>query len=159
MDADIASSKTTSIKDSDLQYLETAFSILMEAPDEFLKTASDTEIRDYFKLKGLEFKTQKELMVSSNEITTQDFWDGAKCAAAITVVIGGTVFAGAKLLKIRKYVKAIGGVKKAAAALIAYAKAGNAIPPNVKADVGKSIQKLAEEVLGIATIQEYCFGG
>ncbi|MVB12401.1 hypothetical protein CAFE_31370 [Caprobacter fermentans] len=53
VDADIASSKTTSIKDSDLQYLETAFSILMEAPDEFLKTASDTEIRDYFKLKGL----------------------------------------------------------------------------------------------------------
>lgn len=42
-------------------------------------------------------------------------WQITKCAGAITWVIGSTMIAVAKIAKIKKYIKALGGVKKARA--------------------------------------------
>jgi hypothetical protein len=144
---------------NDLEQLEHALNIIMETPDEFLVNASTAEIRQYFLSKGIDFKTYDQLTLESDSYSTQGFWDATKCAAAIALLIGGTVFVGAKLVKVKNYVKAIGGVKNAASALIAFSKAGSKIPDNVKKDVGEAIMGLASEILGIADVQDYCFGG
>ncbi len=41
-------------------------------------------------------------------------WQVTKCAGAISWAVGSTIFGAAKLLKVKKYIKALGGVKKAA---------------------------------------------
>lgn len=45
-------------------------------------------------------------------------WDVAKCVAAITWVVGSTVFAAAKITKIKGAIKALGGIKEAAKLLV-----------------------------------------
>ena len=78
-------------------------------------------------------------------------WQITKCAASIVWLIGSTVFVGAKLLKIKRYIKALGGVKTAAQLLM------TATTTEEKLKVGGSaLVKLAEEILGIAAVQENC---
>ncbi len=49
-------------------------------------------------------------------------WQVTKCAGAISWAIGSAIFGAAKLAKIKKYVKALGGVKKAASKYMAAVK-------------------------------------
>ena len=47
-----------------------------------------------------------------------DFWDTLKCAAAIVAFIGTNIVSAAKLLRIKKYIEALGGVRAAAELLL-----------------------------------------
>ena len=78
------------------------------------------------------------------------WWKRAKCAAAITVVLASTVFVVSKIVKIRRAIRALGGIKKAAKALAGKSR-------------GEKMEKLAKAggaaaayFLGIDTIKEAC---
>ena len=53
-------------------------------------------------------------------------WKIAKCAAAIGLIVAGTVIAAAKVAKVVKYIKTLGGVKKAAKLVVLAYAAGDA---------------------------------
>ncbi|WP_366534962.1 hypothetical protein [Streptococcus equi] len=91
-----------------------------------------------------------------NQYTTFGEWEIAKCTGAIAWVVGSTVFAAAKLLKIKKYIKTIGGIGKAATMVMGFFKTG-AIPPDAREKVGTAVMNLASELLGITAIKDNCF--
>lgn len=90
------------------------------------------------------------LKAGSNEVGTYASVLG--CAGAIATVIASTAFPAAKILKIKKLVKELGGVAEAAklfwGASFSYEK--------VKA-LGGAAAALAGELIGITQIKEQCF--
>ncbi|KXX80320.1 hypothetical protein MMYC01_203345 [Madurella mycetomatis] len=79
-------------------------------------------------------------------------WKIAQCIAAIVEVIATTAVPAAKLLRIKKYIKALGGTKNAVKLLL------SATSTEEKLRVGgQALVKLAKEVLGISSIQSKCF--
>ena len=79
-------------------------------------------------------------------------WKIAKCVAAIVQLLGTTAVPAAKLLRIKKYIKALGGAKKAVKLLLgATTKA-----EKLKAG-GQALVSLASELLGISTVKKNCF--
>ncbi len=81
-----------------------------------------------------------------------NWWDVAKCTAAITWVVGSTVFAASKILKIKKYIKALGGTKDAVQLMLRASTAEERLRVG-----GTALMGLASEVLGVAAVREACF--
>lgn len=79
------------------------------------------------------------------------FWSVAKCVAAITWVVGSSVFAVAKITKIKGAIKALGGIKETAKLLV------GATSKTEKAKaLGKAGAAAASYFLGIDTIKNNC---
>ena len=74
------------------------------------------------------------------------------CAGAITAMIAGNLVGAAKLLKIKKYIKALGGVKEAVQLMW-----GASFSYEKMAAAGGALGALAAELTGIAGIQDQCF--
>ena len=81
-------------------------------------------------------------------------WKIAKCAAAIGLIVAGTVIAAAKVAKVVKYIKTLGGVKKAAKLVVLAYAAGDA--KKYARHIGGSFKNLCEIILGIDTIKSQC---
>lgn len=78
-------------------------------------------------------------------------WKIAKCAAAIGLIVAGTVIAAAKVAKVVKYIKTLGGVKKAAKLVVLAYAAGDA--KKYAQHIGGSFKNLCEIILGIDIIK------
>ena len=81
-------------------------------------------------------------------------WKIAKCVAAIGLIVAGTVIAAAKVAKVVKYIKTLGGVKKAAKLVVLAYAAGDA--KKYARHIGGSFKNLCEIILGIDTIKSQC---
>lgn len=79
-------------------------------------------------------------------------WQITKCAGSIAWALGSGIFAGAKLLKIKKYIKALGGVKEAAALLLGATTWAEKMEAG-----GSALVNLAAEISGVKDIKENCF--
>ena len=79
------------------------------------------------------------------------FWDTLKCAAAIVAFIGTNVVSAAKLLRIKKYIEALGGVRAAAALLLKASTWEERLKIGGGALVG-----LAAEFFGFSLITDNC---
>lgn len=79
----------------------------------------------------------------------------AYCVAAISWAVGTTVVGVLKIAKIKKFIDAAGGVRKAANALVAIAKRGRSYTNLRK--FGHTLIDLSTDVLGIKEIKENCF--
>jgi hypothetical protein len=88
--------------------------------------------------------------------------DSLKCGAAIAVAIGGIALPAAKILQIRKLIKAVGGVQKLATKIIEAFKLvrkGKSIGAAVQelfGALGSTIVGIAAEVLGIDAVVQNC---
>ncbi|KAK4169787.1 hypothetical protein QBC43DRAFT_283346 [Cladorrhinum sp. PSN259] len=79
-------------------------------------------------------------------------WKIAKCVAAIVQLLATTAVPAAKLLRIKKYIKALGGTKEAVKLLLgATTKA-----EKLKAG-GEILVNLSAELLGISSVKNNCF--
>ncbi|KAK4234781.1 hypothetical protein C8A03DRAFT_18379 [Achaetomium macrosporum] len=80
------------------------------------------------------------------------WWKVTKCVAAIVQLLATTAVPAAKLLRIKKYIEALGGVKQAVQLLLgATTKA-----EKLKAG-GEALVALSAELLGISTVKNNCF--
>lgn len=79
-------------------------------------------------------------------------WQITKCAGSIAWALGSGIFAGAKLLKIKKYIKALGGVREAAALLLGATTWAEKMEAG-----GSALVNLAAEISGVKDIKENCF--
>ncbi|KAK0703000.1 hypothetical protein B0T26DRAFT_626149, partial [Lasiosphaeria miniovina] len=79
-------------------------------------------------------------------------WKIAKCIAAIVKLLGTTAIPAAKLLRIKKYIKLLGGVKKAVKLLLKAKTRAQRLKLG-----GKALVNLAAELLGISSVKKNCF--
>jgi hypothetical protein len=80
------------------------------------------------------------------------WWKVAKCVAAIVQMLATTAVPAAKILRIKKYIKALGGAKQAVKLLLgATSKA-----EKLKAG-GEVLVNLSAELLGISSVKKNCF--
>lgn len=119
------------------------------------KDANGDSINSYYKIDG----NSLFQVVDFNENTAfpvvadPSWWQITKCVAAVGVVIVGTIFSVAKIAKIKKYIKALGGVREAVLLMMGattFAEKG--------AEVTKALGKLCAAILGVDTIIENCPG-
>lgn len=134
-------------------FIEEIFRVIETTPDNKLENMSEYQLINYFntKTEKIEFRSED----SKNSITPYGWWENTKCGDAILAVVGGTVFAGAKLLKLKKYIKALGGAKEAAYLVCLYFYYGE-LPTEGAKNLGKFVLNLAEMILGIDTIKSQC---
>ena len=80
-------------------------------------------------------------------------WQITKCVAAVSWLIGSTVFAASKITKIKKYIKALGGVREAVMLMMGATSAAEK-----STQIAKTVVSLAEVLLGVDTIINNCPG-
>lgn len=137
------------------------FTILMDTPDEILESLSEEELMEYFNQKSekIEFRDKNDQIVNGsndrNGATTFGWWENTKCGAAVVLAVGGGFFAGTQLLKFKKYIKAIGGVKDAGYLVYLYITE-RTLPPNSGASVWSGIKNIAAMIFGLDLIKEEC---
>ncbi|MFZ1354107.1 MAG: hypothetical protein WAS52_06070 [Enterococcus aquimarinus] len=78
-------------------------------------------------------------------------WKVTKCAAAISFAVGSTIFAAAKLVKIKKYIKTLGGIKITAKLLVGATTTAERLKVGGSALVG-----IAAVIFGVDDIRTYC---
>ncbi|OAA57319.1 hypothetical protein ISF_07240 [Cordyceps fumosorosea ARSEF 2679] len=134
--------------------LSYALSAISAIPDDVLASNSDAALdawlvaNHYRTPGGLDLTTT----TTSTEIEARGFWKATKCVASIMWAIGSTAIPIAKIAKIKKYIEALGGVKKAVELMLgATSKA-----EKLKAG-GQALVSLSAELLGIASVKSNCF--
>ena len=117
--------------------------------------ANGEAVETYYRIDNTNTLTQVVNFTNDNAfpiVADPSAWQVTKCAAAITLVIGSTVFAAAKILRIKKYIAALGGIKSAATLLMGATTAAERLEIG-----GSALMNLASEILGIAAVQDNCF--
>ncbi|KAL2126399.1 hypothetical protein VTI74DRAFT_977 [Chaetomium olivicolor] len=118
----------------------------IRAGGEKLKRDEDAGAPSEAELQNLSLIERGELIARAS------WWKIAKCVAAIVQLLATTAIPAAKLLRIKKYIKALGGTKQAVKLLLgATTKA-----EKLKAG-GQALVALAAELLGISTVKNNCF--
>ncbi|KAK3396679.1 hypothetical protein B0T20DRAFT_276964 [Sordaria brevicollis] len=96
--------------------------------------------------------TTPETLEERSLVARASAWKIAKCVASIVQLIATTAVPAAKLLKIKKYIKALGGVKESVKLLLgATTKA-----EKLKAG-GQALVYLSAELLGVGSVKAACF--
>lgn len=133
--------------DTQLRELTAGLSYIMSIPDSVLRQG-DAATQEW--VKNHPAPQSSGMKVNGGEVGTYASVLG--CSGAIATVIASTAFPAAKILKIKKLVKELGGVAEAAklfwGASFSYEK--------VKA-LGGAAAALAGELIGITQIKEQCF--
>lgn len=119
------------------------------------KDANGKNINSYYKVNG----NTLVQVVSFDEhtafpvIADPSWWQITKCVAAVGAVVAGTIFSVAKIAKIKKYIKALGGMREAVMLMMgatSFAEKG--------AEVTKALGNLCAAILGVDTIIDNCPG-
>ena len=133
-------------EDNEIQYL-------IESP--WAKDANGNAVPTHYEIEGdtlvqiVDFDENSAFPI----VADPSAWQITKCVAAVTWVVASTVFSAAKIVKIKRYIKELGGMKEAVSLLMGattVAEKGTA--------VGLTLLTLAETLLGIDQVVENCPG-
>ncbi|KAH8911592.1 hypothetical protein BR93DRAFT_965372 [Coniochaeta sp. PMI_546] len=80
------------------------------------------------------------------------WWKVAKCVAAIVQLLATTAIPAAKILRIKKYIEALGGAKRAVELLLKATSRAEKLKAG-----GEVLVNLAAELLGISSVKNNCF--
>ncbi len=131
--------------EASIRDLEEGLRIVDEIPEEVIE-GGDPAVQDWVR-DHYPSATENDSLVR-----TMGPWQVAKCTGAILVAIGSAAVPAAKLLKLKRFISEVGGVRKAAALLIKVARREEQL-----AELGPVISSLGAEILGITAIRENCF--
>lgn len=129
--------------------VERALTVIEQIPDEVIADG-DAAVAKYL---------AKKNVAIPQTAATKSIWGVVKCTAAIAVAIGSTVFVAAKPAKIKKLIKAAGGVKKTAQRVMNAFKKKGSLSAKAKAgfgDLGSGMVAAAVLLLDIDTIKSNC---
>ncbi|KAH6628908.1 hypothetical protein F5144DRAFT_550135 [Chaetomium tenue] len=85
-------------------------------------------------------------------VTRASAWKIAKCVASIVQLLATTAVPAAKLLRIKKYIKALGGAKESVKLLLGATTRAEKLKVG-----GEILVNLSAELLGISTVKKNCF--
>ncbi|KAK3311695.1 uncharacterized protein B0T15DRAFT_389494 [Chaetomium strumarium] len=93
------------------------------------------------------------LLLERGELLARaSWWKVTKCVAAIVQLLATTAVPAAKLLRIKKYIEALGGVKQAVQLLLGATTKAEKLRAG-----GEALVALSAELLGISTVKNNCF--
>ena len=134
---------------------------IIDAP--WAEDANGNNIETYYKIDGqtltqvIEFNEDTAFLV----VADPSFWQVTKCAGTILWVIGTTIFTAAKIVKLKKAIKAAGGVRKAAKGIIVAIKASRGLGgkwwTKIKwSQFGSGLAGFGADLIGISDIRSNC---
>lgn len=85
-------------------------------------------------------------------VADPDWWQIAKCAGSLIWLVGSTIFAAAKILRIKKYIAELGGFREAAELMLKASTWEERMRYG-----GGALVNLAAEISGVAGIRSNCF--
>jgi hypothetical protein len=145
---------TFNMTPTDFATLQWALDTILSIPDSILlagDNATSQYIQTHSPYTSSPLYTSFPSAAGSPDLADLGFWDTLKCAAAIVAFIGTNIVSAAKLLRIKKYIAALGGVRKAAELLL---KASN-WEERLKIG-GGALVGLAAEFFGFTLITNNC---
>jgi hypothetical protein len=74
------------------------------------------------------------------------------CAGALGLLVGSAVVVPAKLLKIKRYIQALGGLREAATLIVGATTFAEKMQRG-----GQALIALCEEIIGIGAVKDNCF--
>ncbi len=105
------------------------------------------------KLKRDDDNTDVLALLTRGELAARaSIWKIAKCVASIVQLLATTAVPAAKLLRIKKYIKALGGTKDAVKLLLGATTKAEKLKVG-----GEALVALAAELLGISSVKSNCF--
>ncbi|KAJ3498809.1 hypothetical protein NLG97_g823 [Lecanicillium saksenae] len=131
------------------------FNAIASIPDDVLAEGDDAAnkwfVENNYRSAGLQLAADTDEAAVS-ELEARGFWQVTKCVGSVMWAIGSTAIPVAKIARIKKYIEALGGVKKAVQLMLgATSKA-----EKLKAG-GQALVSLSAELLGIAGVKANCF--
>lgn len=130
--------------DTVLNELEKVFSVIEEIPDEVLEEGDDAT-NEWMTEHGYRSTPEKR------DLEERQLVEIAKCAAAIAAFIASNAIGAAKLLRIKKYIAALGGIRKSAELLLKASTNAERLQQG-----GEFLALLAGEILGFSLISNNC---
>lgn len=138
--------------------LHTAFPQIEQIPDSVLESGDEATAK-WLKENPFEKRSYVNVPVSLEERDDRsllqrgiDWIKVAKCVATVTTAIATNVIPAAKLLKIKKYIAELGGVKTAVQLLIGATTAAEKLKAG-----GQALLELSKIFLGVTAIKAACF--
>lgn len=130
------------------------FNAIASIPEEVLAEGEEATnkwfIENNYRSAAVELATDADEAAAALE--ARGFWQVTKCVGSVMWAIGSTAIPVAKIARIKKYIEALGGVKKAVQLMLgATSKA-----EKLKAG-GQALVNLSAELLGIAGVKANCF--
>lgn len=139
------------------------------------KDANGNSVKTHYEVRGnsliqiVEFNENTAFPVVADPTA----WQITKCAGAISLLISSTIFTVAKIAKIKKYIKALGGIKKSSSRLIGVIKKAQAIAKRNRTSTvrvlrsakfsrelwrgaGATLANFGASVLGVDTVIDNC---
>jgi hypothetical protein len=129
--------------------IEKVFGAIAEVPYEVLEKG-DEETDKWMKEHGYR-PTKDKREILDRDLEDRGFWDVAKCVGAISAFIASNAIGAAKLLRIKKYIEALGGIKKSAELLLKASTTAERLKEG-----GEALALLAGEILGTSLIANNC---
>ncbi|KAK3290242.1 uncharacterized protein B0H64DRAFT_447310 [Chaetomium fimeti] len=114
--------------------------------NEKLKRDADASAFDAEEAENLSLLERGELIARASA------WKIAKCVASIVQLLATTAVPAAKLLRIKKYIKALGGAKESVKLLLGATTRAEKLKVG-----GEILVNLSAELLGISTVKKNCF--
>ena len=142
-------------KDNDahdvLAQLEKTFAIIEEIPDEVLEEGD--EAKDKWLAAHGHQQSKRDLAISTRDSELQDrgAWEVAKCVGAIAAFIASNAIGAAKLLRVKKYIDALGGIRRSAELLLKASTTEERLREG-----GQFLALLAGEILGTSMVSNNC---
>ena len=129
--------------------LEKAFEAIHDIPDEILEK-DDDETDKWLIEHGHCSKHDKRDLLDRG-IEDRGFWDVVRCVGAIAAFIASNSIGAAKLLRIKEYIEALGGVRASAELLLKASTTAERLKEG-----GEALALLAGEFLGVSLISNNC---
>ncbi|WP_091636557.1 hypothetical protein [Alkalibacterium gilvum] len=144
------------LEDLNQKELMTLLEIVEKIPSELLVDGKEQELLAYLEEEGIYYKVLEdtELLENGGLVSTMGAWQVTKCVAAIGVVVGGSFIGIGLLMKLKNFIKAVGGIKAAGMALVLIAEQG--FTQQTVNALGRSVVAMGSTILGIDQIQQQC---
>lgn len=129
--------------------LERVFAAIEEIPDDVLEDGDDAT--DAWMVEHGYRSHDDKRAVIDRAVEDRAFWDVARCAGAIGAFIASNVLGAAKLLRIKQYIAALGGIRKSAELLLKASTNAERLQQG-----GEVLALLAAEILGFSLVSNNC---
>jgi hypothetical protein len=129
--------------------LEEVFGAIANIPDEVLEAGDDAT--DKWMVEHGYRPQHNKREVLDRDLEERNFFDVARCVGAIAAFIASNAIGAAKILRIKHYIEALGGIRRAAGLLL---KASNT--KERLREGGEVLALLAGEILGTSMVANNC---
>ncbi|KAL8847460.1 MAG: hypothetical protein Q9221_007502 [Calogaya cf. arnoldii] len=135
-----------------MEELENMFAVIQDIPEAVLFKGDDATNK-WLADHGHPATEKRDVAISTRDSELQDrgAWEVAKCVGAIAAFIGSNAIGAAKILRVKKYIEALGGIRRSAELLLKASTNEERLREG-----GQFLALLAGEILGTSMVSNNC---